>query len=455
MTRRRLTVAALLAAAVGWAVCAWLLWPRSMPSLDLPKLDPQRYFSDAQLDAAAAYSRFERVLWLLMTVAQLGALAWYVRNGRRWMRESAAGRIGTGMLLGMLGFALVWAVQLPFTVAELWWERRHGLTEVGYVDVVLGNWLALGGEFTFLCVALGIVMGLARKLGDNWWLPAAPIFVGLATLFAFVYPWLLETRPLYDPKLRAATVRLERVEGVPKTPVVVEPVRDITTLPNAEATGMGPSRRIILWDTLVDGRFTDREVIAVIAHEVGHLNHNDIWRYVGWYALFAFPGAFLIARITRREGGMAQPQAVPLSLFVLVALSLVAQPIDNVFSRRVEAAADWASLEAAKDPRASQQLFRRFVPTTLSEPSPPTWDYVLLENHPTIMQRIAIVQAWLVRRPSAARARRSDAGTRLRSRAVQARQACGPPRPATRTASAVPARGRPGARARAACSRRP
>jgi STE24 endopeptidase len=184
------------------------------------------------------------------------------------------------------------------------------------------------------------------------------------------------------------------VEGVPKTPVVVEPVRDNTTLPNAEATGFGPSRRVVLWDTLVDGRFTDREVIAVIAHEIGHLDHNDIWRYVGWYTLFAFPGAFLIARITRTRGGMSQPQAVPLSLLALVGLSLIAQPIDNVFSRRVEMAADWASLQATKDPDAEQQLFRRFVPTTLSQPNPPAWDYVMLENHPTIAQRLAMVEAW-------------------------------------------------------------
>jgi STE24 endopeptidase len=365
-----------------------------VPALDLPRLDAATYFSAAQLRAAASYSRFERIDWLLATLVQLGALAWYVRNGARWMRESAAGRLGTGMLLGMLGFALVWAVQLPFTVAELWWERRHDLTQVGYVDAVLGNWLALGGEFTFLCVALAVVMGFARRVGDNWWLPAAPVFVGLALLFAFVNPWLTDTHPLHDAKLRAAATRLEKIEGVPRTPIEVEPTRDITSLPNAEATGIGPSRRVILWDTLLDGRFTDREVIAVLAHEIGHLNHNDIWRYVGWYALLAFPGAFLIARITRTRGGMARPQAVPLSLLALVGLSLLAQPLDNVFSRRVEAAADWASLQATKDPNAERQLFRRFLPTTLSQPNPPTWDYVMLENHPTIMQRLAMVEAW-------------------------------------------------------------
>ena len=56
----------------------------------------------------------------------------FARYGVRWAKESAAGRMGTGMLLGMLGFALLWAVQVPFSVLELWWERRHHLSSLGY-----------------------------------------------------------------------------------------------------------------------------------------------------------------------------------------------------------------------------------------------------------------------------------------------------------------------------------
>jgi len=324
----------------------------------------------------------------------VAALAVYARFGVRFARESAAGRMGTGMLLGMLGFALVWAVQVPFTVVELWWERRHRLSRLGYVDVVLGNWLALGGTFLFLCLALAIVMGFARLVGDAWWLPAAPVFVGLTVLFAFVNPYLGSTHRLRDPELRAAAARLERIEGVRHVPVDVEQVRDVTTLPNAEATGLGPSRRIIVWDTLVDGRFTDREVTVVLAHEVGHLAHGHIWKSIGWYALFAVPGTFLIARATRRRGGMREPEAVPLSLLVLVVLGLLALPLENVVTRHLEAEADWSALRATNDPQGARSLFERFVPTTLGDPDPPLWAYVMLENHPTIMQRLALTRAY-------------------------------------------------------------
>ncbi len=114
----------------------------------------------------------------------------------------------------MLGFALVWAVQLPLSVVDLWWQRRHGLSRVGYADFLFGNWLALGGQFVFLCFALAIVMGLARRLRRTWWLAAAPAFVGLALLFAFVSPYLLGTHRLADPQLRAIASQLEAKEGV-------------------------------------------------------------------------------------------------------------------------------------------------------------------------------------------------------------------------------------------------
>jgi len=398
VSRSALARAALvLAVAAVWSLGAWLLWSSSVvPPLRLPQLDEHAYFTASQLRAAASFGRFQEVDWMLSTLAQLAALTLYAWKGARFARESAAGRLGTGMLLGMIGFALVWAAQLPFGVAELWWERRHHLTHVGYVSDIFGNWLALGGQFVFLCLALAIVMGFARLLREYWWLAGAPAFIGLALLFAFVNPYLLSTDRLQSPQLRAAASRLERIEHVRHVPIVVESVDDITSLPNAEATGLGPSRRVVLWDTLVD-RFTPREVTVVIAHELGHLQHNHIWKDIGWYALFAFPGTFLIARLTRRRGGMGEPLAVPLSLLLLVGLGLLAQPLQNAVSRHMEAEADWSALQATRDPAGAVALFRRFVPTTLSEPNASTFDYVLLENHPTIMQRLAMVQAWRLR----------------------------------------------------------
>jgi STE24 endopeptidase len=194
--------------------------------------------------------------------------------------------------------------------------------------------------------------------------------------------------------LLASAQKLERAEDVKGTPVDVEEVRTLTSAPNSEAAGFGPSRRVIVWDTLLDGRFSDREIRFVLAHEFGHLARRHIPKLIGWYALFALPGAFLIALSVRRRGGLRNPEAVPLALFVMVVLQLLAQPLQAAISRHVEAEADWMALRTTRDPNAGLALFRHLTTTTLSEPNPATWDYLLLEDHPTPMQRIAMVKAW-------------------------------------------------------------
>jgi STE24 endopeptidase len=183
--------------------------------------------------------------------------------------------------------------------------------------------------------------------------------------------------------------------------VRVDEVRTLRTAANAEAAGFGPTRRVILWDTLLAGRFDGDEVRVVVAHELAHHARDHIPKAIAWYALFAFPGAFLIAQVTRRRGGMRQPEAVPLGLFVLVLLSLAALPLQNIVTRRMEAEADWIALETTSDPDAAADLFERFSTTALADPSPPTWSYLLMETHPTIEERIAMAEAWRARRGTA------------------------------------------------------
>jgi STE24 endopeptidase len=384
----RLAVAAIVL--LVWAVAAFLLWHSTVPSIELPHVDTQSLFTPGVLRRADRYSRGARVLWAASTLAELAALVAFARFGVRWMRESAAGRVGTGMLLGMLGFGLVWAAQLPFSVLKVWWNHRYGISGLSYVDVTVGNWLALGGTFVYLCLTLAIVMGFARLVGDRWWLPAAPVFVLLTLLFAFVTPWLLHGRQLGDPMLRSDAARLERIEHVHVPIRVMSGVSE----PNAFSTGLGPSRRVFLWQPIVEPPFTEQEDAVVIGHELGHLAHHHIWKEVGWYALFAFPGAFVIARVTRRRGGMLIPEAVPVSLLVVVVLGLLQLPLQNAITRHMEAEADWSALQATRDPAGAERLFKLFVPTTLSQPDPPTWDYVLLENHPTLAERLAMVRVW-------------------------------------------------------------
>lgn len=311
------------------------------------------------------------------------------------MRESAAGPIGTGLLLGMLGFAIVWLVQLPFGLAAAWWQRRYDVSEQSYLEWAAESFLALGGAFLFVCAALAVAMALARALRRWWWAAAVPAFAALALLYSFVTPYLIpETKPLEDQELVADTRALEQRQGVGEARLRVQEVERFTSAPNAIAAGFGPTATILLWDTLLDDRFSQDEVRAVIAHEVAHHAHRDTLKGVGWLVLFLVPATGLVAFFTRGRGGMARPEAVPVALLVLVVLQVLATPLFNTVSRHVEEAADWSALEATRQPQAQRGLQQELARASLSRPDPPAWTQLLYGTHPTPLRRIELTHAW-------------------------------------------------------------
>jgi STE24 endopeptidase len=102
---------------------------------------------------------------------------------------------------------------------------------------------------------------------------------------------------------------------------------------------------------------------------------------------------------------------VPFALLVAFALSLLATPLENVVSRRYESEADWMALQVTHDPAAGREAFRSFTRIDLAQPNPPAWSYVLLDDHPTVLQRIAMTEAWRARYRSLRLADRSRAGS--------------------------------------------
>jgi STE24 endopeptidase len=378
-----------------WVLAAIQLWHTSVPAgLPVPSLDPRRFFSDSLLSRSASYEEFLRIVALLAALAQIAALVLFAVRGPGFMRESAAGRIGTGMLLGMLGLAFVWLAQFPFGLVALWWERRHGISSQGYFDWIVQDFLSAGGEFLFISLGLLIVMALAGLWRRWWWLAAAPALLAVTFLFAFLQPYLIPNlHSLHDPALASDARAIAAREGVNDVPVKVQDTHNLGGAPNAEATGIGPSRRIIVWDTLLQ-RFRPTEIRVVLAHEFGHLAHDHILKQLAWLALLAIPIALAVTLATRSRGGLYEPSAVPLALLVVVTLLLIATPIEQAFSRRLEAEADWSALQTTRDPRAMQALFHRFTRVALIEPTSPGWAHLLFDTHPDPMQRIEMAAAW-------------------------------------------------------------
>ena len=371
-----------------------LLWPTEVPS-DLALADPGDIFDQDLVDRA---ERFERVFYVLFVLSQITLFAtlwFYARRGAAFTRESAAGPIGTGMLLGMLGLAIVWLVALPFRIVAHWWARRYGVTDADYLEWLVEDWAILGAQFLSLCLALLIVMGLARRLGDNWWLPGAAAFVAIAALFTFISPYLdYTTEPLDDPELIEAGGQYEAELGLDHVPIHVQEVSEYTDLANAYAYGFGPSKRVVFWDTMLQDPFDTDEQKLVLAHELAHHSQGHLPEGIGWFAIFALPGAFVLMLVTKKRGGMGAPEAIPLALLVVAVMQLATAPFANVVTRRMEKEADWMALEVTRDPGALQGVMVALAETSLGDPDPPLWIHLLTGTHPSLEDRVAMARAW-------------------------------------------------------------
>jgi len=395
----RMTKAATLAvAAVAWCAGAWLLSRTSVPSLHLSGLDARRYFSAHELARARSFDRGEQGLYVLNLVAQLTALVVLVLVLPRSVRSMGLGRIASGIVAGMVLLVTLWFAGLPFSLVDLWWQHHWGLGPFDVFSWLTAQWSTLGPEAIFAMATITLLVGLAGRF-RRWWLIAAPIVVVFAAVFAFVSGWLgaAVSHPLDDPGLKADVVRLERIEHVQGTPVRVEDVSSWTDQANAFTVGFGPSTHVVVWDTVLDERFSRAEQDVVIAHELGHVRSRHIIKSIGWTALIVLPTLWLLALATRRRGGVGDPANLPFVFLVLTVLALLTAPIENAVSRRYEAEADWRALNATRDPAADTSLFQEFGRSSLDEPNPPLLDYLWLENHPTIAQRIAMAQAWKAR----------------------------------------------------------
>jgi STE24 endopeptidase len=398
MTATRIgRVATLAVAAAVWVVAAAALWRTRVPTdLHLPELDPTTVFGAHATRAGIRFDRFLDYAWLLGTLAEIATLVVLVRRGPRLARSLGLGPVNAGIVTGVVVSTVVWTVSLPFDFAGAWWSRRHGISKESWSAIVFSPWQGLLARTAAIVVVLALLLLLARRFAQSWWIPGAAILFALGVLIQFLLPYANRTgtHPVRSPTLRAAIARLETSENAGHPVVRIQPVHDSTTAANAYAVGIGPSRSLFLWDTLLDGRFTRREVQFVAGHELAHLARRHIWKGLAWGVLFGAPILAAVAFATGRRGGLRNAGTVPLALLTVVVLQLVLTPLENVVSRRYEAEADWVGLQGTHDPAAARGLFKGFVTTDLQDPDPPGWVHLFLDDHPTALHRIEQADAW-------------------------------------------------------------
>ena len=370
-----------------------MLWRTTVPAhLTLPHVDERTAFGSALIADARRFERFLDWDWVAATLAALAAYSVMIGRGRALATRLGLRPVNAGIVIGLATLTVVWTAELPFGVAANWWERRHGISREGYASDLLGAWGTLLTSTAVATVVLALVLALAQRFGRKWWIAAGPALALVLLALEFAAPYLtsLGTQPIRSRALRADIRTLERREDAGSPPVRVEDVSGTTTAANGFAVGVGPSERILLWNTLLDRRFARAEVEVAVAHELAHLVRNHVLRGVAWFALLVLP----VLAATAFVADLRRPAAVPLALLVVAVAQLALLPLQNAIARRYEREADWIGLSTTRDPNAARNLFVGFAKTGLQDPSPPGWAHVLLDDHPTPLQRVELTRAW-------------------------------------------------------------
>jgi STE24 endopeptidase len=404
-TRTLAKRAALIALAAIWVGSGFFLWRTSVPRLDIPHLDPRDYFTAAELSRAHDYRRVSRALLLgslAVQIVVMALLVWKARPLADALGAIGRGRIRTGVLVAAAVVIVLWLSTLPIGAISLWWRRRHGLSTQSAAGWLRDQAVAVGVECLLIAAAAAVTLGLAAWLGRSWWLAAAPLFVLAGVLYFIAQPLVIQPlfntfHPLADQRLTTEIKELGAKEGVTVDKVLVADASRRTTTANAYVSGLGPTKRVVFYDTMLDGRFTPAELESVAAHELGHVAKSHIWKGLGWFALIAIPGVLLVWWFTERRGGLPDPGLVPLGIAVALVYSLLVMPFGNLVSRRYEAEADWMALTATNNPESFIELEKRLTVTSLGDPDPPAWSNLIFGTHPTPMRRIGMAEAFRTR----------------------------------------------------------
>lgn len=318
--------------------------------------------------------------------------------GGNWIAQALLG----GFLIVIIGELVAlplaaWreTVLRRFGLSTQTWSSWTGDLLKGYaVAAVIGAVVLLG------------FFGVARLAPRWWWAWVAAGAALMVVLFSFVFPVLVEPifnkfTPMAEGPLRTSLLSLAQRDGVPVRDVLVADASRRTTALNAYVSGLGPTRRIVVYDTLVRDASAG-EVEAVVAHELGHAKDADVLTGTLIGAFGAAAAVCLLyllgswSGLLRSAGveSITDPRAVALLMAVTAIVGLVAAPLQSLVSRRIEARADAHALALTDDPATVQTMEQRLAVTNLADVDPPRWEYLMFASHPSVVERMAAAKAY-------------------------------------------------------------
>lgn len=359
---------------------------------------------------AKEYARIKHRLFALeIILTALGLVLVLTTGFSVWLRDIVLSittqpflAIALYFTIGMIGYGILFLPMAFYSGFIL--PHRYDLSNQsvqGWVrDAVKGGVLSLVLG-TLVIEGLYLFMYLTPQW---WWLIAATFIVIFTVVLAnlspiLIMPLFFKFIPLDDAELVQRLMRLTERAKTRVNGVYTMILSDRTTAANAAFMGLGNTKRIVLGDTLY-GNFTHDEIETILAHELAHQVHHDIWRAIAVQAILSVVG-FYFTDLVLRAGvayfgfdGITDLAAMPLLALGLGAFGLLTMPLGNWYSRQREVAADQYALEMTRNPQAFISAFEKLADQNLAEIEPEAWVEWLLYDHPSIGKRLEMGHAF-------------------------------------------------------------
>ena len=361
-----------------------------------------------QVQKARRYNREKERLHLIGLAFGLvsGALVVFSGSGAglrsRVQRRAGGGIAGRSAVVALYAL-LSWLAGLPLSYYSGYVvEHRYDLSNQSHRGWA---WDQLKGLGLGLALEVPLVDGVYAVIGRwprRWWAIVSAASIPLTVVMAQLFPVLIapifnKYEPLKDQELARRLKDLAAGSGVRVADVLQMDMSRQTKKANAFFAGLGATKRIVLADTLLDN-FTSEEIEYVVAHEIAHQAHGDIWRLVAVGSAFTVGMSWLVDRVARRlldnlgrrigVDDLADVATLPLLGWLLSVAGLVLGPVQNAYSRAIERRADAFAFRLTRDPLNAASGLARLGEVNLSDPKPPALVRYLLYSHPPVVERV-------------------------------------------------------------------
>jgi len=352
------------------------------------------HFRDEEIERARRYHRPRYYAVLLDTalgLGVLGALAFTAAGDQLYGLVDGVPWWARALAVPSLVLACSTLVRLP---VSLWsgflHERRWGFSTQSPFGWLADRAKSFAVGAVFTSAALALLVVLAHALPGAWPAAAAAAFAALVLVVSFVAPVLLEPvfnrfAPLPDQALADDLRALGARAGVPVRDVLVADASRRTRKENAYVSGLGGTRRVVLFDTLLS-RAPIQELRLIVAHELGHRRLRHVAK---WTGLGMAGSAAAVLVVWALVPDVSDPRNLPAVMLVFTVLELAASPFNAWLSRRWERDADRFSLGLTHDPDGYVTAHRGLAVRNLADLDPPRAAYLFLFTHPTPSERIA------------------------------------------------------------------